>query len=161
MLSQPDDSFKHISSLCKRRCHCCSAVYAAANSSFEWRRNGHSAEQQGKKEAIKVCRIKSRSPTSPAYCISAIGSSATPPPFSLRGSSTSRNHREVPTMKKTSASCSTMYLRDHQPGAQSHARPWEWHLSGNRAGLETALKNTSLFAQPELQANPFNPVQYT
>lgn len=38
MLSQQDDSFKHISSLCKRHCHCCSAVYTAVNSSFEWRR---------------------------------------------------------------------------------------------------------------------------
>lgn len=38
MLSQQDDSFKHISSLCKRHCHCCSVVYTAVNSSFEWKR---------------------------------------------------------------------------------------------------------------------------
>lgn len=31
MLSQQDDSFKHISRLCKRHSHCCSAVYAAVN----------------------------------------------------------------------------------------------------------------------------------
>lgn len=38
MLSQQDDSFKHISRLCKRHRHCCSAVYTAVSSGFEWRR---------------------------------------------------------------------------------------------------------------------------
>lgn len=37
MLSQQDESFKHISRLCKRRSHCCSAVYTAVNSSFKWK----------------------------------------------------------------------------------------------------------------------------
>lgn len=53
----------------------------------------------------------------------------------LRGSSGFLKSQEVLTMKKkTLASCSTLYLEDHQCGPQCNLRPFEWHLSANRAG---------------------------
>lgn len=36
--------------------------------------------------------------------------------------------------KKTLASCSTLYLGDHQRGPQCDLKPFEWHLSANRSG---------------------------
>lgn len=77
MLSQQDDSFKHISRLCKRHSHCCSAVYTAVNSGFKWRRtavvilwnNSKNYQSMQHKDLL----------SSSGYCISDVGLSAFAP----------------------------------------------------------------------------------
>ena len=129
MLSQQDDSFKHISRLCKRHSHCCSAVYTAVNSGFKWKgaavvilwNNSKNYQSlQNKEPLAQFIWLLYFRPGLECFC--------TP-----RGSRATWNHRRYwPWKKKTSASCSTLYLTDHQPGAQCNPRPFKWHLSANR-----------------------------
>lgn len=133
MLSQQDDSFKHISRLCKRHSHCCSAVYAAVN------RGG---ALSGRRTAVVILWNSSKNYQSlpnkeplaqfiwllyfrPGLECLLLPPPPHPPftPPNERIKCHSKSRGRVLTMKKTLASCSTLYLIHHQPGAQCDSRP--------------------------------------
>lgn len=155
MLSQQDDSFKHISRLCKRHSHCCSVVYTAVNSSFKWKRtvvvilwnNSKNYQSLLNKELLApfiwLLYFRHR-----LECF-----------WSLRGSSATWNHRRYWPWKRPephvpyyiSWTISLVHNATWDPSSDILVRT-EW---------ENCAEIPLCRSQPELQANPFNPVQYT
>lgn len=127
MLSQQDDSFKHISRLCKRHSHCRSAVYTAVNSSFKWKRTAVVILWNNSKNYQSLLNKELLAQSIWLLYFRHVPPRGDQVPLEIIGG-------RLLTTKKTLASCSTLYLTDHQPRAQCNSRPSKWHLSTNRAG---------------------------
>lgn len=156
-LSQEDDSFQHISRPWESCCHCCSAVYAAANGRpgrkpvILWN-NSRKSERLPIEGSLRQVRLRFGPIDSSAFCF-------------LRGSSGFWNHRRCWPCKKKKiekkkavASCSTLYLEDHQCGSQCNLWPFEGHPSVNRAAQ---LWWKYLFAEVNLSYKQIFLIQYS
>lgn len=96
-----------------------------------WAEENYSRSSFGTTErGIKGCWLKE--PFAHFFCVSDLsvwvlsGSWEDQVAFEITGGA---DHK-----KKTLASCSTLYREDHQCSPQCNLRPYEWHLSANRAG---------------------------